>query len=51
MESTSWLNLPPRSGVDHSIELVPGAKPPARALYWMAKPELQELRKQFDRVD
>ena len=37
--------LPPRRGVDHAIELVPGAKPPARAPYRMAIPELNELRK------
>ncbi|GMP97113.1 hypothetical protein CsSME_00045491 [Camellia sinensis var. sinensis] len=39
--------LPPRRGVDHAIELVPGAKPPARAPYRMAIPELNELRKQL----
>jgi hypothetical protein len=40
-------HLPPRRGVDHEIELVPGTKPPARAPYRMAIPELQELRKQL----
>ncbi|GMP96988.1 hypothetical protein CsSME_00045408 [Camellia sinensis var. sinensis] len=39
--------LPPRRGVDHAIELVPGAKPPARAPYRMAIPELNELRKRL----
>ena len=39
--------LPPRRGVDHAIELVPGEKPPARAPYRMAIPELNELRKQL----
>jgi hypothetical protein len=39
--------LPPRRGVDHAIELVPGVKPPARAPYRMAIPELQELRRQL----
>ena len=51
VELTSWSNLPPIMGVDHAIELVPSANPPARAPYWMAIPELKELRKQFDRVD
>ena len=39
--------MPPRRGVDHAIELVPGVKPPARAPYRMAIPELQELRRQL----
>lgn len=33
--------------MDHQIELVPGAKPPAQAPYRMAPPELAELRKQL----
>ncbi|XP_060182296.1 uncharacterized protein LOC132611959 [Lycium barbarum] len=37
--------LPPRRTVDHEIELVPGAKPPARASYRMSQPELTELRR------
>lgn len=37
--------LPPRREVDHN-ELVPGAKPPAKAPYRMSPPELEELRKQ-----
>ena len=40
-------NLPPRKSVDHQIELVPGAKPPARHPYQMAIPELAEFRKQL----
>ncbi|XP_021773341.1 uncharacterized protein LOC110737294 [Chenopodium quinoa] len=40
--------LPPRRTVDHEIELVPGAKPPARSPYRMAPPELAELRKQLE---
>ncbi|GMQ07481.1 hypothetical protein CsSME_00051651 [Camellia sinensis var. sinensis] len=40
-------HLPPRRGVDHGIGLVLDAKPPARAPYRMAIPELQELRKQL----
>ncbi|XP_070004507.1 uncharacterized protein [Nicotiana sylvestris] len=39
--------LPPRRTVDHEIELVPGAKPPARAPYRMSQPELTELRRQL----
>ena len=40
--------LPPRREVDHQIELIPGARPPAMAPYRMAIPELQELRRQLD---
>lgn len=40
-------NLPPKRSTDHTIELVPGAKPPARHPYRMAPPELAELRKQL----
>ncbi|XP_070020703.1 uncharacterized protein [Nicotiana sylvestris] len=39
--------LPPRREVDHKIELEPGAKPPAFALYRMALPELEELKNQL----
>lgn len=39
--------LPPRRGVDHAIELEPGAKPPAMVPYRMAPPELDELKKQL----
>ncbi|OMO75693.1 reverse transcriptase [Corchorus capsularis] len=42
--------LPPRRGVDHEIELLPGVKPPAKAPYRMAPPELAELRKQLDEL-
>ena len=42
--------LPPRRGIDHQIELVPGAKPPARAPYRMAPPELAELRRQLNEL-
>lgn len=40
--------LPPRRGVDHQIDLIPGTKPPARAAYRMSQPELAELRKQLN---
>ena len=43
-------SLPPRRGIDHEIELVPGAKPPAKNAYRMAPPELAELRKQLDEL-
>ncbi|PKI73202.1 hypothetical protein CRG98_006400 [Punica granatum] len=39
--------LPPKREVDHRIELVPDAKPPAMAPYRMAPPELAELRKKL----
>uniref|UniRef100_A0A1U7VVG0 Uncharacterized protein LOC104217768 n=1 Tax=Nicotiana sylvestris TaxID=4096 RepID=A0A1U7VVG0_NICSY len=39
--------LPLRREVDHQIELIPGAKPPAMGPYRMAPPELEELRKQL----
>ncbi|XP_039021247.1 uncharacterized protein LOC120153338 [Hibiscus syriacus] len=39
--------LPPKREVDHRIELVPNAEPPAKAPYRMAPPELEELRRQL----
>ncbi|PKI43756.1 hypothetical protein CRG98_035862, partial [Punica granatum] len=39
--------LPPKREVDHRIELVLNAKPPAMAPYRMAPPELAELRSQL----
>nr|XP_009779181.1 PREDICTED: uncharacterized protein LOC104228414 [Nicotiana sylvestris] len=39
--------LPPRRTMDHEIELVPGAKPPARAPYRMSQPELTKIRRQL----
>ncbi|PKI50762.1 hypothetical protein CRG98_028904, partial [Punica granatum] len=39
--------LPPKKEVDHQIELVPDAKPPAMAPYRMAPLELAELRRQL----
>lgn len=39
--------LPLRREVDHQIELIPGAKPPAMGPYRMTPPELEELRKQL----
>ncbi|KAL4018158.1 hypothetical protein IC575_021748 [Cucumis melo] len=43
-------SLPPRRMIDHEIELVPGAKSPAKNAYRMAPPELAELRKQLDEL-
>ncbi|VFQ91468.1 unnamed protein product [Cuscuta campestris] len=40
-------NLPPKREVDHKIELVPGATPPAAVPYRMAPLELEELRRQL----
>ena len=42
--------LPPRRHIDHNIELVPGARPPAKAPYRMAPSELKELRKQLSEL-
>ncbi|KAE8671820.1 hypothetical protein F3Y22_tig00111917pilonHSYRG00118 [Hibiscus syriacus] len=39
--------LPPKREVDHKIELVPNTKPPARAPYRMAPPELEEMHRQL----
>lgn len=42
--------LPPRRVVDHEIEMLPGAKPPARGPYRMAPLELAELQRQLDEL-
>lgn len=42
--------LPRKRAIDHEIELIPGVKPLARALYWMSQPELVELRKQLSEL-
>ncbi|KAL9260764.1 Retrovirus-related Pol polyprotein from transposon 17.6-like protein [Drosera capensis] len=39
--------LPPRTVVDHKIELEPGMRSPAKAPYRMALTELEELRKKL----
>ncbi|XP_048136592.1 uncharacterized protein LOC125315480 [Rhodamnia argentea] len=39
--------LPPKREVDHGIELVPDARPPAMVSYRMAPPELEEMRRQL----
>nr|GEZ92490.1 uncharacterized protein [Tanacetum cinerariifolium] len=43
-------NLPPMREVDHTIELESGSKPPAKSLYRMPPPELEELRKQLKEI-
>ena len=43
-------SLPPWRMIDHEIELLPGAKPPAKNAYRLAPPELAELRKQLDEL-
>lgn len=47
MPSELQKNLPPSRAIDHKIDIVPGAKPPARAPYRMSPLELAELRKQL----
>ena len=43
--------LPPsRPGVDFTLELEPGAKPPVRPTYRMSVAELQEVRKQLEEL-
>uniref|UniRef100_A0A803PJ25 Reverse transcriptase domain-containing protein n=1 Tax=Cannabis sativa TaxID=3483 RepID=A0A803PJ25_CANSA len=42
--------LPPRRAIDHKIELVPGAVPPAKAPNKMGPSELEELKKQLNEV-
>ena len=45
MPSVLPKELPPRRPIDHKIELMLGAKPPAQVPYQMAPVELLELRK------
>ena len=47
MPSELPKELPPRRPIDHRIELLLGAKPPAQVPYRMAPAELLELRKQL----
>ena len=46
-----YVDIMPRRpcprGIDHEIELVPGAKPPAQNAYRMAPSELASLRKEL----
>ncbi|KAA0051075.1 RNA-directed DNA polymerase-like protein [Cucumis melo var. makuwa] len=43
-------SLPPRRMIEHEIELLSGAKPPAKNAYRMTPPRLAELRKQLDEL-
>lgn len=47
MPSELPKELPPKRGIDHRIELVPGARPPAQAPYRMPPAHLEELRRQL----
>ena len=47
MPSSLPKTLPPRRAVDHRIELIPGAKPPAQAPVRMPPAELAKLRRQL----
>ena len=42
--------LPPRRKYDHAIEVQPGSAPPAKQPYRMSPAELDELKKQLDRL-
>ena len=42
--------LSPQRKIDHQLEIVPRAKPPARAPYRMAPPGLVELRKKLNEL-
>jgi hypothetical protein len=39
--------LPPRRSIEHSIDLIPGCRPPSRHPYRMNPVQLQELRRQL----
>jgi hypothetical protein len=43
-------DLPPRRRVDHVIEVIPGATPPAKASYRMSHEELKELKVQLEEL-
>ncbi|KAL3688559.1 hypothetical protein R1sor_014868 [Riccia sorocarpa] len=42
--------LPPRRGVDHKIEVVPGSEPPSKAPYRLNQVYLLELKKQLSEL-
>ena len=50
MPSELPKSLPPHRATDHKIDLVPGAKPPAKAPYRMCPSELADLRKQLTKL-
>ena len=43
-------HLPPNREHDHDIELLPGSQPPSKSPYRMSLTELDELRKQLDKL-
>jgi hypothetical protein len=43
-------DLPPRRGVDHAIEAMPGMTPPAKTPYRMSHKELKELKVQLEEL-
>ena len=47
MPSKLPKKLPPRREIDHKIELELRGKPPVKAPYRMALPELEELKRQL----
>jgi hypothetical protein len=50
MPSKLPAQLPPRRAIDHKIELVPGARPPAQAPYRLSGPEMVELKMQLEEL-
>src|SRR5947199_6901547 len=40
--------LPPVRSIDHTIETIPGAKPPSQPTYQLSQVEMAELKKQLD---
>ena len=40
-------NLPPRQGIEHKIEVLPGSQPPHRAPYRLSADEMEELHRQL----
>jgi hypothetical protein len=42
--------LPPSRSVDHRIELLPDAQPVTKPIYKLSQAELEEMRKQLDRL-
>jgi hypothetical protein len=42
--------LPPKRTVDHKIDLIAGAEPTWRAIYQLAKPEFEALKKELDEL-
>jgi hypothetical protein len=45
---TELTSLPPSQEVEFTVDLIPGAQPVSRTLYWMAPVELKELKEQLE---